>query len=447
MVDLLAWAVLLGGAIGVVAGVQYLQCFVLQRWRVRVVLPDPVAFCDAPSFRRDKEIVLRIHSSQPVTVCFSRCVATGFELVHQVETPASRQSRIMHRWSGFNWTPSIVLAPKSLQPGFYRIDLEHRSSPRRKWCTALVVRDDIPQPVTVVASTNTWNAYNDFGGLSNYRDRATPQPLKAIRAVMMYCNVRIRIGERHSFLAVPLPERRPNACLHRDLVDDTNSPSHLARAEAALIRFLERERIPYAVVSDRDFAYDLPAAGIQLIIFNTHPEYWSEEMMGRLEEFTQRGISVAFLSGNNMYRRVQFMDRAICAIEGVTPPERIAQMTGTCYDPHGYLTYGAYQTLDATHWCFEGLGVRDGSGFGEGNAKRPAASGYETDKLRAGNSGVRVLAVGKNWEGPAFMVCRDLNDGGFVFAAGSVSFTPCLEDDSVIQGLVLNLVRRALAGS
>lgn len=445
MNNVLGWSLVFGVVVAAIAAAEWYQFFVRRRWRTRVRLPDPVAYTDVPSFCCNTEIVLRIHSSKPVNIRFSRCGAAEFIPVHNMDTPASPQSRTMHRWQGFHWKASAVLPANTLAPGYYRIDIAHRDDVSRRWCMPLIVSHSTSESVVVVASTNTWNAYNDFGGLSNYRDRATPQPLKIIRTLLTYFNLRIRIGDRHWLLGVPLPERRPNAPIHRDLVDHSSGASHLAREEAALIRFLEREGIAYTVISDRDFAYDLIATRTRLLIFNTHSEYWSEEMIGRLDEFIQRGISVAFLSGNNMYRKVQFLHMAISVIDRMTPSEQVVPLIGTYYDSSGFLTYDAYRVTDASHWCFEGVPVGEGSEFGQGNAKRPAASGYETDKIRQGDREFRVVAVGKNSEGPAFMVSRDLPGGGFVFTVGSVSFTPCLDDDRIIQKLVLNLVRRALS--
>jgi hypothetical protein len=361
-----------------------------------------------------------------------------------MDAPASLQSRTMDRWRGFDWKASVRLAPHTLGPGFYRIDIKHQDDSSRRWCMSLIVKDHTSQPVIVVASTNTWNAYNEFGGLSNYLDNATPQPLKIIRALLMYFHVRIRIGDKHWISAVPLPERRPNLCIHRDLADDSGSASNLARGEAALIRFLEREGIAYTVISDRDFAYDMTASRTRLLMFNTHSEYWSEEMMGRLDEFIHRDVAVIFLSGNNLYRKVQFTESGVSVIDSMMPEEQVVPLIGTYYDAAGYQTFDAYRVVDASHWCFKGLAVHEGSEFGQGTASRPGASGYETDKIRSGGNGFRVVAVGKNTEGPAFMACRDLSGGAFVFTVGSVSFSRCLDDDSIIQGLVLNLIRRGL---
>jgi N,N-dimethylformamidase len=445
MGNFIAWAFALAGILAGVAALEWYQLYVRCRWRTKVQLPDPVAYTDAPDFRCDQEIALRIHSTKPVRVRFNRSSASEATVVHEMEAEASLQSHTMHRWRGFDWRTSLSLAPNTLSPGFYRVDIDHRDDVSRQWCMPLIVSDPSPQSVVVVASTNTWNAYNDFGGLSNYVDRATPQPLRAIRTFLKYFHVRIRLGDRHWFLAVPLPEKRPNAPANLDMRDSSARPSHLAREESALIRFLEREGTDYTVISDRSFAYEIDGSGPRLVIFNTHSEYWSDEMMGRLGEFIQRGTSVLFLSGNNMYRKVQFTQNGISVTDLMTPPEQVVSLIGTYYDAYGYLTYEGYRVMDARHWCFEGLPIHEGSEFGHATSKHPAASGYETDKIRPGADGFRVIAVGKNREGPAFMACRDLPGGGFVFTVGSVSFTPCLDDDPVIQQLVRNLIRRVLA--
>ena len=457
MVDLIAWLIFLAAAIILIACLECLDLFILRRWRSSIRLPDPVAYTDVPSFAADSEIILRVHSTKPARVNFSRCGSAGFAPVHNTQVGAAKQNRLMHRWLGFNWQPSLALPPNTLTPGFYRIDIEHNDNPANRWSMILVVSAPAAQtrPIVVVASTNTWNAYNDFGGLSNYRDSATPPPLNLFRSLLMYFNLRPRVGDRHWLVAVPLPERRPNSAIHNDLIDTANRPSHLAREEAALIRFLESEGARYNVISDRHFAFSPPSSQTRLLIFNTHSEYWSEEMIARLAECIRRGVSVAFLSGNNLFRKVQFLRDAISVIDRATPPDQIVPLIGTYYDALGYMTYAPYRVVEPGHWCFAGLGLGEGSEFGAATAKHPAGSGYETDKLRftaatATSTAVpsagdfRTLAIGKNPEGPAFMVCRDTGGGSFVFTAGSVAFAPCIDDDPAIQQLVRNLVDRAL---
>ena len=464
MESLVAWLIFLFGVICFIAGVECIELFIRRRWHSNVRLPDPVAYTDSPSFPADASIILRVHSSQATHIRFNRCGASGYVQVHETRGPATTQTRSMHRWEGFDWQPTITLPPYTLSPGLYFIEISHANTPAVRWCMNIVVSPPAATaampapphtPIVVVASTNTWNAYNDFGGLSNYTDHATPPPLNFFRAILMYFSVRLRVGDRHWLLAVPLPERRPNLAIHNEHTDP-NRPLHLARAESALIRFLESENVAYSIISDRDFAFSLPVDSTRLLIFNTHSEYWSEEMLARLAEFICRGVSVAFLSGNNIYRKVQFLRDAISVIARMTPPAEIAPLIGTYYDAAGYLTYDSYRVLDPDHWSFAGTNAHEGTEFGAATDKHPAASGYETDKIRLAVSpsspvvtdpaalGFRTLAVGKNPEGPAFMVCRDLPNGAFVFSTGSVAFAPCVEDDPAIQNVVRNLLRRAL---
>jgi hypothetical protein len=443
VVEIITWVVALGGAITVIAAAQCLQLYVRRRWHARLRLPDPAAYTDAPSFRCDIDIVLHIHSSRPVRIHFRRCGDEQFVNVYSIETGAIWQRPRMDRWRGCDWTASAIVPANALTPGFYQIDVEHQDDASRRWCMCLLVHPMLSQPLVVVAPTNTWNAYNDFGGLSNYRDRATPLPLRPLQTLMRWANVRLRIGDKHWLFAVPLPERRPNSFLHRDLINNGDEIADI-RAEAALIRFLEREKNPYMVISDRDFAYDINVSRTRLVIFSTHSEYWADEMIARLGELIERGINILFLSGNNIYRKVQFMESAVSVIDMMIPQREVVPLIGTYSDAYGWRTYAGYRVNDANHWCFAGLGVKEGSEFGMGSAKRPGASGRETDKVRPGSTGFRVVAIGKNAEGPAFMVCRDMPDRRFIFNVSSISFTPCLDDDPVIQGLVRNLIHRGL---
>jgi hypothetical protein len=74
-------------------------------------------------------------------------------------------------------------------------------------------------PVAVIASTNAWQAYNHFAGLSNYIDTATPQPLRLVMMAARRLNLRWPIGAKYVFPIVPLPVARPNPGLDIDLAD------------------------------------------------------------------------------------------------------------------------------------------------------------------------------------------------------------------------------------
>jgi hypothetical protein len=216
-----------------------------------------------------------------------------------------------------------------------------------------------------------------------------------------------------------------------------------------LIRLLERSRVDYELLTDHDFALGRDyCTAYNTLIFNTHSEYWSKEMIGRLAQCIELGVAVAFLSGNNMYRRIKYIEHGCVVDDQTIDVERVAGLIGAGYDPLGDNTFAGYVTLAPDHWLFENAELAVGDRFGAGdqssmNAR--GASGFETDKIFSTSKLFTLLAVGENLEGPAYMVCRDTPSGGWIFNAASVAFTSRIGHDTVIDRMVHNLVRSALS--
>lgn len=246
-----------------------------------------------------------------------------------------------------------------------------------------------------------------------------------------------------------MPWARPNLAVDEDLRDlgacPIQFPSHLVRAEWATLRYLERSGIEYGVFSDHDFAFDGNPCLSKLLIFNTHSEYWSSEMVARLESFLAAGGHALFLSGNNLYRKVSFLEKGIKVYDFKTDSVAVSQLVGAAYDARGYLTYAGYEVQDPSHWLFDGTEVVAGDVFGHdpSSATPAGASGYETDKITEGSRDVSILAVGKNLEGPAFMVLQSKGKGS-VLNTASVASAPWVERDPVFSKLVGNYIHHAI---
>jgi N,N-dimethylformamidase len=111
----------------------------------------------------------------------------------------------------------------------------------------------------VLANTNTWTAYNDYGGRSQY---TTP-------------NAAILTLER------PDPGTSPI---------DNQQLNHLTRAELLVHNWLEDAGYEFDVYSDLDFHQGIDGLeNYKALIAHTHPEYWTSEMMDRLEDFLGQG--------------------------------------------------------------------------------------------------------------------------------------------------------------
>jgi len=233
----------------------------------------------------------------------------------------------------------------------------------------------------------------------------------------------------------------------------TQRASHLARGEWPVIRFFEQHAINYGLFSDLDFVSDHRIGRARLVIFNTHSEYWSEEMEGRLRSLLDAGGKALFLSGNNLYRRVKVLEDALEVYNFRTDRDAVASMIGAGYDANGYMTYAGYRVVTANHWAYEGIEVSAGDLFA-GQSKTmninpldPAsgASGYETDKVTSSSRDVTILAIGENPSGPAYLVCKALPSGGWVVNSGSVAVGAWLLKDKVLGGVVLNVIRKAVS--
>jgi hypothetical protein len=214
---------------------------------------------------------------------------------------------------------------------------------------------------------------------------------------------------------------------------------------------LEANEVPYGVYSDSDVANEPSLHESKVWIFNVHSEYWSDPMVESLEKYVSDGGHVIFASGNNMYRNASSYDGGIEVFGRGAKRDttEIAGLIGAFYSVDGYDTYASYRCVADTHWIFYGSGVNESCEFGSYSANEPSeesksagqlgASGWETDKLVSGE--FSVLAIGTNEIGPAFMVFRETEAKGWIFNASSISFVGALQHDSVIDQIMLNLIR------
>ncbi len=447
------------------AAAQHVYLYILKKWNIHVRLPDPVAYLPVHSIKQGEPLSLCIHTHKPAVVEIFHLGSSLKKLDISEHINPSVMSNAFTPWKGLDWKTNCTLSTEGWGKGLFFARISHQHKPESAFRVPFIIRSNKPERLWVVSSSNTWQAYNDFGGKSFYKDFITPYPLKLILKLFQFLNWRFKIGSRHYFPITPLAFARPNSRIDRDLKDlegkRKKSFSHLIRGEWNLIRFLEDKGISYNLITDRDFAFN-GSETAQGFIFNTHSEYWSQEMMGRLSQSMQAGTKILFLSGNNLYREVQFLENALAVIKEETDALEISGLIGAAYNALGYLTSSGYRVEQPDHWIFKGLKLNQGDEIGAGNNSMRSksakfsrhnygdeieissgaygASGYETDKLTAASAGFIVLAMGTNKEGPACMTFKELENGGWLFNAGSVSFTQSLADDKILQGMLHNLI-------
>ena len=286
---------------------------------------------------------------------------------------------------GCAWPASFTFkVPGEWKSGYYQVILrvsdnggryEQRGRRTAEGECFFIVRPDKPGQRTKILlqlSSNTYNAYNNWGGFSlySYNGRAQVQ------------------GHRVSFL-------RPPA-------------SQFPNWEQPFVAWAESNGyvLDYCANSDLEFHPEL-LSSYRLVLSVGHDEYWSAPMRDHLEGFIGRGGNVAFFSGNTCCWQVRSEEKGTALTSWkqwynldpvyakgdhrllttlwshhlVKRPENqltgVGFLFGGYHRSHGQFMDGkaSYTVHRPDHWLFEGTGLKQGDDFGG----KDTIVGYECD--------------------------------------------------------------------
>lgn len=342
--------------------------------------------------------------------------------------------------------------------------------------------------IAILASTNTWLAYNNFGGRSNYINAncLPPEPVVNARQDL------IRYTKAGSFNVwgfqddeyLPLSFERPEpgnvVREHEEVTDPIEGrlPCGMAPAEWRLLGWMEREGFAYDYYSEgqlHDGTLDLDA--YKILMISIHPEYWSREMYQSVKDWVHnRGGKLMYLGGNGLNCEVEFVDQDRLRFKTYLAPttggalgmpdpknpdvyldsrmartlESEANLLGVVCTETGIMTAAPYKVLNADHWVFAGTNLKNGDLFGEKSLQERingGASGHETDKMSPHSpAGTALLAKGTNQdEGGAEIVYYETASKGAVFSVGSITYVPCILVDDAVSRITANVITRFLS--
>ncbi|MFO0925070.1 MAG: DUF6605 domain-containing protein [Pirellulales bacterium] len=286
---------------------------------------------------------------------------------------------------GCQWPMAFHMPiPSDWKSGYYEVKLKiaddggkyaYRGKRTAESSCYFVLRASKPgasSPILMQLATNTYNAYNNWGGFSLYafNGRAGVQ------------------GNRVSFHRPP--------------------QSQYSRWEQAFCSWAESQGyvLEYAANSDLEFHPEI-LAGYQLVLSVGHDEYWSAPMRDHLEAFIASGKNVAFFSGNTCCWQVRSEDQGNALVSWkqryvmdpiypskdhrllstlwshhlVARPEN--QLTGVGFLFGGYHRShgqfmdgsGAYTVHRPDHWLLDGTQLKKDDSFGG----KDTIVGYECD--------------------------------------------------------------------
>jgi len=325
--------------------------------------------------------------------------------------------------------------------------------------------------IAVLASDMNWNAYNNFGGRSNYisPDGLPPRPTVNARLELDrytdpdFLNYKV---EDYAPLSFERPEPLNHIPCEVQLDDpiEGRAACHVAPTEWRLLGWLERQGFAYDLYSETQLhfgALDLDA--YQVLILGPHPEYWSAEMYFAVKQWVhQRGGKLIYLGGNGLNCAVEFLDPQTMKVRNGDARqwrakkvesrfhfyhESEANLLGVVYTDAGVMTAAPYQVVDEKHWITASAGLKAGQIFGRQSQHMRipgGASGHETDKVSPSSpAGVQVVARGLNPDqGGAEMAYYTTQSGGAVFSTGSICYISSLLVDEAVSHLTANVVAR-----
>ena len=359
-------------------------------------------------------------------------------------------------WLGCNWpVTNRVIVPESWRPGAYLAHLVAGTDSTR---IPFAVRARIPgsvAPILVQLSTNTWQAYNRYGGKSLY-----------------------------GAYAAGLSGRATHVSFQRPFKGPYGDTEYALLWDYPFISFLETEGYLYEVCTNLDVHREPGLLdSYRLFLSVGHDEYYSKEMFDELERYANSGGSLAFFSANTLWWQVRYEDAGqtmVCfksakldpllhvddarvtvnwhARPVLRPP---AALMGVYYNGSMGIPVGPYKVYDPGHWTYEGVQVSAGQEFGY------PMVGFEVD-ARTSNSPANLEVIARN-ELPdsdnggvlrtAEMVYHELSGGGAVFACGTVNYVQGIvpyynprtgligQADPIARTVTNNVLRRLSTGA
>jgi hypothetical protein len=320
--------------------------------------------------------------------------------------------------NGCGWPAALVLdVDREWRSGYYEVVLDVEVDGKNRRSHAFFVvrpREGAHAPVLLALSTNTWHAYNDFGGRNLYTGGtqvALQRPLAP-----GYLFKPPGLGRRVTTTAPPDPQMAAHVgYLALNHLSPWAGSAGWPDWELPFLQWAEGNGYDIDVVTNADLE-DHPEllrdGNYSLYLSVGHDEYWSAGMRDTVEDFIARGGNAAFFSGNTAFWQVRLENQTpegpaatIVGYKGqlkndpvfgtdrqheltsiwsdhlIERPEN--HMTGVSFARGGYhrigkrATTGAggYTIHRADHWMFDGTGI----GYGDVLGAAATTVGYECD--------------------------------------------------------------------
>jgi hypothetical protein len=370
-------------------------------------------YCWPQSVSAGEQVALHLSSSgdRPVRVEVARIgarrevvLAADDVSAGEHDTPPDASSQ------GCGWPAALTIdTGPGWRSGYYEVVMEIDVDGKvRRDFAFFVLRPSRGTRIVLALATNTWHAYNDFGGPNLYTGGTQVSMRRPMAAGYLFKPP--GMGRRVTGTGAPDPQ---NAA-HVGYITVNHLSGYAGSAgwpdwELPFLEWSERDGFDIGVCTNADLeTHPEVLDGAQLYLSVGHDEYWSRPMRETVEVFIARGGNAAFFSGNTSLWQVRIEGEDHDVMVGykgffkndplmgtdresevttfwsdviVGRPEN--HMTGVSFTRGGYhrigrnvtAGLGGYTVHRAGHWMFDGTGLGYGDVLGVG----ATVVGYECD--------------------------------------------------------------------
>ncbi len=336
-----------------------------------------------------------------------------------------------------SWTnPYVLTTGSNWTSGIYLAELTGTTSGFQSYIIFVVRDDSRASDLLFQQSTNTYQAYNNWGGKSLYAFNSSSAP-----------TINTEGASSTAYPAVMVSYNRPYAAINRGTGD-------FFSWEFNMLAFLEQQGYDVAYTTDVD-THTSPSLLLQhkgfLIV--GHDEYWSWEMRNNVQAARDAGVNLGFFSANESFWQIRYQasaltgdpNRTIVAYKEAAAQDPDASDSSTNYLittewrlPHGsypatpedaligqmYIEYepasGPIVIGNTSNWVFSNSGLQSGDLL-------TGLLGYEVDQVDQGSPAGTITLTSSPFQddGTQYgdMSLYQASSGAWVFSTGSMDWT------------------------
>jgi hypothetical protein len=336
--------------------------------------------------------------------------------VHQVDDLVAPAQTIPDEASrnGARWEPTFqVVADPTWRSGWYEVVLRASRADgtpveRRAGFVLRAPAGGRTAHVLLELATNTWNAYNDWGGPNLYTGGTAVSFRRPFAHGLLDRPDALANRNANTFDEPDLAGARWAAYSRANRICSWSACAGWPTWEGPFVAWAEQQgyAFDYAVNADLEERPELVDA-YPMVLSVGHDEYWSSPMRDTVETYVTRGGNVAFLSGNTSFWQVRLEDGGDTMVSYKDQARRHdplrhshphlltsmwsdpiigrpeSQMTGVSFSRGGYARIAGgtprgqrgYTVWRPEHWLFDGTDLRYGDVLGAEHV----VVGYECD--------------------------------------------------------------------